>query len=187
MGDGQGDRAGHELGARCAPIELLIADVDGVLTDGVIAIDGAGDEIKRFHVRDGLGYALWHRAGKHSAILSGRRAAAVERRAAELSIAHVLQGHDAKAGPFLDLVGRLDLEPRQVCYIGDDLPDLPVLRAVGLAACPADAVGEVRAAAHLVTLAPGGRGAVREVIEVILKSQGKWESLVEPGAVISRS
>ena len=179
MGDRQGAPA--ELAERCGPIELLIADVDGVLTDGAIALDAAGAEIKHFHVRDGLGYALWHRAGKRSAILSGRRAEAVERRAAELSIGFVLQGHDAKAAPFRDLVGRLGLEPRQVCYVGDDLPDLPVLRAVGLAACPADAVAEVRGAAHLVTLAPGGRGAVREVVEVILKAQQKWDGLVEPG------
>ena len=144
MGDPATARADRELAARCDPIELLIVDVDGVLTDGVIAIDAGAWRSKHFHVRDGLGYALWHRAGKRSAILSGRRAAAVERRAAELSIAHVLQGHDAKAGPFRDLVGRLGLEPRQVCYVGDDLPDLPVLRAVGLAACPADAVAEVR-------------------------------------------
>jgi 3-deoxy-D-manno-octulosonate 8-phosphate phosphatase (KDO 8-P phosphatase) len=170
-----------ELAARCAPIELLIADVDGVLTDGVIAIGADGSEVKRFHVRDGLGYALWHRAGKQSAILSGRRAAAVERRAAELSIAHVLQGHGAKAGPFRELVGRLGLKPRQVCYVGDDLPDLPVLRAVGLAACPVDAVAEVRGAVHLIARTPGGRGAVREVVEVILRSQGKWDGLVEPG------
>jgi 3-deoxy-D-manno-octulosonate 8-phosphate phosphatase (KDO 8-P phosphatase) len=174
----EGDQDAHILAARCAPIELLIADVDGVLTDGAITIDASGAEIKHFHVRDGLGYALWHRAGKRSAILSGRRAAAVERRAAELSIGHVLQGHDAKAGPFRELVGRLGLDPRQVCYIGDDLPDLPVLCAVGLAACPADAVAEVRVAAHFVAQTPGGRGAVREVIEVILKSQGKWDSLV---------
>jgi len=166
------DRA--ELADRCQPIELLIADVDGVLTDGVIAIDAEGAELERFHVRDGLGYTLWHAAGKRSAILSGRRAAAVERRAAELEIAHVLQGHDAKAGPFRDLIDRLDLEQARVCYVGDDLPDLPVLRAVGLAACPADAVAEVRDAAHLITRAPGGRGAVREVIELVLRCQGKW-------------
>jgi len=179
MGDGQGLPEEDELAARCAPIELLIADVDGVLTDGVIAIGADGAEVKRFHVRDGLGYALWHRAGKQSAILSGRRAAAVERRAAELSIPHVLQGHDAKAGPFRELLGRLGLEPRQVCYIGDDLPDLPVLRAVGLAACPADAVAEVRGAVHLVARTPGGRGAVREVVEVILRSQGNWSPVLE--------
>jgi 3-deoxy-D-manno-octulosonate 8-phosphate phosphatase (KDO 8-P phosphatase) len=180
----EGDQEEHSLAARCAPIELLIADVDGVLTDGTIAIDDAGTEIKHFHVRDGLGFALWHRAGKQSAILSGRRAAAVERRAAELAIGHVLQGHDAKAGPFRDLVARLGLEPRQVCYIGDDLPDLPVLGDVGLAACPVDAVVEVRAAVHLVASTPGGRGAVREVIEVILKSQGEWDRLVPSGRAL---
>jgi 3-deoxy-D-manno-octulosonate 8-phosphate phosphatase (KDO 8-P phosphatase) len=180
------DGAPAEIAERCGPIELLIADVDGVLTDGIISIDAAGAEIKHFHVRDGLAFAMWHKAGKRSAFLSGRRAAAVERRAAELSIDFVLQGHDAKAGPFRDLVSRLGLMPRQVCYIGDDLPDLPVLRAVGLAACPADAVAEVRDAAHLVTRAPGGRGAVREIIEIILKSQGKWDSPLEPDPVISR-
>src|SRR5262249_26241564 len=119
MGDREGAPAGPELAERCAPIELLIADVDGVLTDGVIALDADGGEVKRFHVRDGLAYALWHRAGKRSAILSGRRAAAVERRAAELSIADVLQGHDAKSGPFRDLLGRIGLTARQVCYVGD--------------------------------------------------------------------
>src|SRR5262249_42932187 len=89
-----------ELAARCQPIELLAGDVDGVLTDGVIAVDDAGVETKHFHVRDGLAVALWHRAGKQAAILSGRRAAAVERRAAELKIAHLLQGLDHKAEPF---------------------------------------------------------------------------------------
>ncbi len=174
-------RSDLDLVARCAPIELLIADVDGVLTDGVIAMAADGSEVKRFHVRDGLGFSLWHRAGKRSAILSGRRAEAVERRAAELSIGHVLQGHASKLVPFVELIGKLDLKPDQVCYIGDDLPDLPVLRTVGLAACPADAVPEVRRAAHVVTTAPGGRGAVRDVIEIILKLQGRWVRLVAAG------
>jgi 3-deoxy-D-manno-octulosonate 8-phosphate phosphatase (KDO 8-P phosphatase) len=166
------DRA--ELADRCQPIELLIADVDGVLTDGVIAIDDRGHETKHFHVRDGLAFALWHRAGKRSAILSGRHAAAVDRRAAELNVSHVIQGVAEKVGPFRALLDELGLAPRQVCFIGDDLPDLPVLHAVGLAACPADADEEVRRAVHLVARAPGGRGAVREVVEVILKSQGTW-------------
>jgi 3-deoxy-D-manno-octulosonate 8-phosphate phosphatase (KDO 8-P phosphatase) len=158
---------------RCRPIELLIVDVDGVLTDGVIAIDDRGSETKHFHVRDGLAFALWHRAGKHSAILSGRRAAAVDHRAAELKIPHVIQGVSEKAGPLHALLDELGLPPRQACYIGDDLPDLPVFQAVGLAACPSDAVEEVRRAAHLVARAPGGRGVVREVVEMILRSQGK--------------
>jgi 3-deoxy-D-manno-octulosonate 8-phosphate phosphatase (KDO 8-P phosphatase) len=170
-----------ELAERCEPIELMIVDVDGVLTDGVIAVDDRGVETKHFHVRDGFGLSVWHRAGKRSAILSGRRSEAVDRRAAELKIAHVLQGFAEKAAPFRALIAELGLEPRQVCFVGDDLPDLPVLQSVGLAACPADAAQEVRDAAHLVTRNPGGRGAVREVIEVVLKLQGRWDGLVVGG------
>jgi len=177
-------QAPAELVARCRLIELLVADVDGVLTDGVIALDGHGVETKHFHVRDGMAYSLWHQAGKQAAILSGRRGAAVERRAAELKIAHVLQGHEQKSAPLRSLIEALRLLPYQVCFVGDDLADLPVLRAAGLAACPADAVSEVKDAAHLITQAPGGRGAVREVVEVILKSQGKWDDLV--GEIVAR-
>ncbi len=171
-------RAPADLGARCQSIELLVADVDGVLTDGALVLDDRGVETKHFHVRDGVAFGLWHRAGKRAAILSGRRAAAVERRARELGIAHVLQGHDAKVDPFRVLITQLGLTERQVCYVGDDLPDLPVLRSAGLAACPADAVAEVKSAAHLITGAAGGRGVIREIIEVILKSQGKWNDLI---------
>ena len=170
--------AEEDLAARCGPIELLLVDVDGVLTDGVIAIDDRGVETKHFHVRDGSAFHLWRQAGKRAAILSGRRAPLVDRRAAELGIAPVIQGVPRKAGPFRDLLAELGLEARQVCYVGDDLADLPVLRAAGLAACPADAAPEVREAAHLVTRSPGGRGAVREVVEAILKRQGSWDALV---------
>jgi 3-deoxy-D-manno-octulosonate 8-phosphate phosphatase (KDO 8-P phosphatase) len=168
----------HELKKRCQTIELLIADVDGVLTDGVIAVDGQGCEVKRFHVRDGLGYTLWHRAGKLAAILSGRRAAAVDYRAAELKISHVLQGHEQKAAPFRTLIEQLSLSPQQVSYMGDDLPDLPALRMAGVAACPADAVDEVRDQVHWVAQARGGRGAIRELVELILKAQGRWDELI---------
>ena len=167
-----------DIANRCRPIELLVADVDGVLTDGVITLDDRGIETKHFYVRDGMAYALWHRAGKQSAILSGRRAAVVERRAAELKIAHVLQGHEQKAAPLRSLIEGLGFAPFQVCFVGDDLADLPVLRAVGLAACPADAAAEVKVASHLVTHASGGRGVVREVVEVILKAQGTWTDLI---------
>ena len=170
------------LDARCRPIELLVTDVDGVLTDGVIAIDDAGIETKNFHVRDGMAFSLWHRAGKRVAILSGRRSAAVDRRAAELKITHVLQGHEHKAAPLRALIDELGLAPRQVCFVGDDLADLPVLLAVGLAVCPADAVAEVKDVAHLITRAPGGGGAVRELVEVILKSQGSWIDLIAAAA-----
>jgi 3-deoxy-D-manno-octulosonate 8-phosphate phosphatase (KDO 8-P phosphatase) len=174
-----GQPSSADLAARCAAIELLAVDVDGVLTDGVIAVDDNGVESKHFYVRDGLAYALWHRAGKRSAILSGRQAEVVNRRAAELKIDHVGQGLTDKEQPLRTLLGKLGLEPRQVCVVGDDLVDLPVLRLAGLAACPADAVVEVRDVAHLVTAAEGGRGAVREIIEVILKAQGLWHGLCE--------
>jgi 3-deoxy-D-manno-octulosonate 8-phosphate phosphatase (KDO 8-P phosphatase) len=171
--------ASADLAERCAPIELLVVDVDGVLTDGAIVVDDRGVESKHFHVRDGLAYSLWHRAGKRSAILSGRRAEVVDRRAAELRIGHVYQGLSDKGGPFRALLAELGLEAGQACFVGDDLVDLPVLRAAGLAACPADAVVEVRDAAHLVTAAAGGRGAVREVVEVVLKAQGLWHGLCQ--------
>jgi 3-deoxy-D-manno-octulosonate 8-phosphate phosphatase (KDO 8-P phosphatase) len=167
-----------ELADRCRPIELLVADVDGVLTDGVITLDDRGIETRHFHVRDGMGYSLWHRAGKQSAILSGRRGTAVDRRAAELKIAHVLQGHEVKLAPLQSLIEWLGLLPHQVCYVGDDLADIPVLLHIGLAACPVDAVGEVKNAVQLVTQAVGGRGAVREVIEIILKAQERWNDLI---------
>jgi len=177
-------RASAELAARCQTIELLVADVDGVLTDGAVSLDDRGVETKHFHVRDGLAFSLWHRAGKRAAILSGRRVEAVERRASELRIAHVLQGHDEKMAPFRGLIDRLGLVESQVCFVGDDLPDLPVLLSVGLAACPADAVLEVKNVAHLITDAPGGRGVIREVVELILKAQGRWNDLLS-GAFIA--
>src|SRR3954454_647632 len=166
--------ADADLPALCGPIELLVVDVDGVLTDGVIAIDDRGVETKHFHVRDGSAINLWRRAGKRAAILSGRWAPLVDRRAAELGIAPVIQGAADKGPPFRALLGELNLEARQVCYVGADRAALPVLAAVGLAACPADAAAEVRRAAHFVAEAAGGRGAVREVVELILKHQGTW-------------
>ncbi len=178
-----GQLSSTDLAARCAGIELLAVDVDGVLTDGVIRLDDHGVESKHFHVRDGLAYSLWHKAGKRSAILSGRCAEVVDRRAAELRISHVAQGLAEKGEAFQNLLDRYRLKASQVCFVGDDLMDLPVLRAAGLAACPADATLEVRESVHLVTTAPGGGGAVREVVEVILKAQGLWHGLCEPYSV----
>jgi 3-deoxy-D-manno-octulosonate 8-phosphate phosphatase (KDO 8-P phosphatase) len=167
-----------ELAERCQPIELLVTDVDGVMTDGRIVLDDRGVETKHFHVRDGLAFSLWHKAGKQSAILSGRKAPAVTFRAADLKIAHVLLGIEQKGAPLRTLITQLGLTPRQVCYVGDDLPDLPALSTVGLAACPVDAAAEVKAVAHLVTRVCGGYGAIREIVEVILKSQGTWLNLI---------
>jgi 3-deoxy-D-manno-octulosonate 8-phosphate phosphatase (KDO 8-P phosphatase) len=166
------------LAERAAKIELLLLDVDGVLTDGGILYSDAGAEIKQFHVRDGSGLKFWHHAGKRSAIVSGRKSHAVERRAAELDIVLVLQGRSDKLPAFEALLAETGLRPEQVCAIGDDLPDLPVLRRAGLAVAVADACAEVRAAADYVTAVPGGRGAARDAIEWLLKLQGRWSDLV---------
>ncbi len=168
-----------QLAARCAGIELLIVDVDGVLTDGLIVVNDQGVESKNFHVRDGLAFSLWHKAGKRSAILSGRSAEVVDRRAAELKIHRVAQGIQDKGASFRTLLEELELNASQVCFVGDDLIDLPVLKAVGLAACPADAVEEVRREAHLTARSPGGKGVIREVVEVIMKAQGLWHGACE--------
>ncbi len=167
-----------DLQARAAKIELLLLDVDGVLTDGSIVYTADRVEIKRFHVRDGSGLKFWHNAGKRAAIISGRTSPAVELRAAELGIALVLQGQPDKVPSFGVILNETGFQAEQVCAIGDDLPDLPVLRRAGLAVAVADACPEVRAAADYVTAAPGGRGAVRDAIEWLLKLQGRWDGIV---------
>ncbi len=166
-----------ELATRAAAIELLLLDVDGVLTDGSVIYSDDGREWKRFHVRDGSGLKLWHNAGKRSAIVSGRSSVAVERRAAELGIRPVLQGREDKLAAFAEVLAVTGLKPEQVCAIGDDLPDVPVLRRCGLSVAVADACAEAQAAATYTTTAPGGHGAVREAIEWLLKLQGRWSEL----------
>src|SRR5262245_11136069 len=167
------------LAERCARIDLLILDVDGVLTGGDIIYSDDGREWKRFHVRDGSALTFWHLAGKRSAILSGRTSGIVQRRAKEIGIGLVVQGAADKLANFRALLEQIAIDPRQVCYIGDDLPDLPVLRACGLAIAVADGCREVIAAAHHTTHAPGGRGAVREVVELVLRAQGHWAKIVQ--------
>lgn len=166
------------LAERCAAIELLVADVDGVLTDGRIVYTDGGTEIKAFHVRDGSGIVFWQKLGKQVAILSGRKSKAVDVRAQELGIRFVRQGATDKLAAFRQLLVQLGLRAEQAAAVGDDLPDLPVLRAAGLAVAVADACPDVRAVAHHVTVANGGQGAVREAIELILKHQGRWDALV---------
>jgi 3-deoxy-D-manno-octulosonate 8-phosphate phosphatase (KDO 8-P phosphatase) len=168
-----------DLPDRCRKIELLVLDVDGVLTDGAIVVDDRGVESKHFHVKDGGGIALWRRSGKMVAIISGRTAPCVDVRAAELGIARVIQGSTDKKASILGLLEEFGLEAGQVCSMGDDLADLPMLGLSGLAACPSDAAPEVVEAAQIVSDFPGGRGAVREVIEILLKNQGAWDGLVE--------
>ncbi len=167
------------LADRCVPIELLIVDVDGVLTDGAIIYGDNGVEIKAFHVRDGSGFKLWQRAGKRAALITGRTSGVVAVRAAELGISPVIQGAPEKLPAYRTILKEMGLKSEQVCYIGDDVPDLSILTRCGLAVAVADACSEARAVAHYVTRTVGGRGAAREVIELILRCQGKWQPLVE--------
>jgi 3-deoxy-D-manno-octulosonate 8-phosphate phosphatase (KDO 8-P phosphatase) len=166
------------LGQRCALIQLLVIDVDGVLTDGGIIYTDNGVELKKFHVRDGSALAIWKYAGKGSAIITGRKSKIVEVRAAELGITPVFQGETEKLPCFRQILTATRLKPAETCCIGDDLPDLPLLRNCGLAVAVADACPEVLAEAHYVTRAPGGKGAVREVVELILANQGLWPKAV---------
>jgi len=167
-----------DLAERAARIELLLLDVDGVLTDGAIVYGEDGVEVKRFHVRDGSALKFWHTAGKRSAIISGRKSRAVAVRAAELGTAPVFQGRAEKLPAFEAILAETGLRAEQVCAVGDDLPDLPVLLRAGLAVAVADACAEVRAAADHVTAARGGRGAVRDAVEWLLKLQGRWDGIV---------
>jgi len=164
---------------RASRIKLLLMDCDGVLTDGRIWLTNDGDEQKSFNTHDGLGLSLLHRAGIKSGIISGRNSNAVNRRASELGIEFVRQGNEDKHKAFEDILAAAKVEDDETAYIGDDLPDIPFLRRSKLAVAVADAVPEVRAVAHFVTVAKGGHGAVREVVELILKSQGRWNDLLE--------
>jgi 3-deoxy-D-manno-octulosonate 8-phosphate phosphatase (KDO 8-P phosphatase) len=168
-----------DLQARCTAIELLIVDVDGVLTDGGIIYSDDGAELKQFHVRDGSGLQIWRFVGKRAAIITGRKSNVVAVRAAELGIDPVIQGAPEKLPAYRDLLRDGGWRPEQVCFVGDDVPDLPVLRNCGLAVAVADACPEVLADAHYVTQAAGGRGACREAIELILRCQGLWQAVVE--------
>jgi 3-deoxy-D-manno-octulosonate 8-phosphate phosphatase (KDO 8-P phosphatase) len=170
---------GQILSQRCDRIELLILDVDGVLTEGGIIYADDEKETKHFHVRDGSGLAIWKHMGKKSAIITGRRSRIVEMRAAELDIKPVFQGTTEKLQPFRQILDATGLTAEQACFIGDDFPDLPVMRSCGLAVAVADACPEVLSEAHYVTRFPGGRGAVRETIELILNAQGSWQEIIE--------
>jgi YrbI family 3-deoxy-D-manno-octulosonate 8-phosphate phosphatase len=167
-----------KLDARCQNIELILSDVDGVLTDGSVTFDNQGIETKSFHIRDGLGIKLWIRSGHRFGLVTSRTSHIVKVRAAELGIEIVRQGFIDKLPTVRDILEAQKIPWDRVCYVGDDLPDLAVIRAVGLGVAVADAVDEVRAAAHFVTSRDGGRGAVREVIELILKAKKCWEDVV---------
>ena len=162
-----------------ADIQLLALDVDGVLTDGALIINSDGSESKSFNSVDGHGLRMWQRAGLKVALISGRDSASTQLRAEQLGIEYVFQDCHFKLPVVEKLLDQLDLTPEKVAYVGDDLPDLPVMRYVGFAAAVVNAVDEVKRQADYVTVRPGGGGAVREVIEYILKSTDKWPKLME--------
>jgi 3-deoxy-D-manno-octulosonate 8-phosphate phosphatase (KDO 8-P phosphatase) len=166
-----GPRSFREKASR---IRLLVLDVDGVLTDGVLVYGASGEEIKRFHVRDGLAIQQARRAGVEVAIVSGRASAAVTRRMSELGVVEVHQGVGDKESLLRGLLARLAVGTAETAVMGDDLPDLPLMRIAGLAMAPADAVPEVRQAAGWVSRSAGGHGAVREAVEMLLRSRKAW-------------
>lgn len=166
--------------ARATRVTALVLDVDGVLSDGRIIYDEFGDELKCFDVQDGAGLVLWRRAGLRSAIITARKAKLIKRRAKELAVDFLSQKALKKLPVYEQLLRRWRLPHEQVCAIGDDLMDLPILRRVGLAVAVPNAVEEVKRISHYVTTRSGGRGAVREVIDLILKAKGLWDEVVKP-------
>ena len=168
------------LNQRCRQIETILSDVDGVLTDGRITLDNRGNETKRFNNQDGMGIKLWQSTGRRFGLITLRNSEVVNLRAAELGVEIIRQGTVDKQPTFEEILAELGLAAEQACYLGDDLPDLPVIRAAGLGVAVADACTEVCEAADYVTKAPGGSGAVRETIELILKTQGRWKDAIRP-------
>jgi 3-deoxy-D-manno-octulosonate 8-phosphate phosphatase (KDO 8-P phosphatase) len=159
--------------------QILIIDVDGVLTDGTIVVNPDGRESKFFNALDGHGIKMWRRAGLKVALLSGRHSEPVRFRAEQLEVDYCLEDCLDKLPPLKKLLDDLKLAPRQAAFIGDDLPDIPPMQFVGFSAAVANAVEEVKQCADFVTSRTGGFGAVREVIEFILKKTGKWQKLME--------
>ena len=169
----------EEVERRAARVKLLLMDCDGVLTDGRITLFEGGDEQKSFHTRDVHGLVLLHRAGLRSGIISGRSSRVVAMRAAGLGMTYVRQGALDKLKVFDELLAEAGVKPLEVAYVGDDVVDIPLMRRSGLAVAVADATDETRACAHYVTRLPGGFGAVREVCELLLKAQGRWDELMK--------
>ena len=167
-----------EIESRLARVRLLLLDVDGVLTDGSVTWSSEGHELKTFHVRDGLGLRLWQQAGNRVAIITGRASRALTLRTDELGIDLVRQGVGDKLAAAAEVIGTYGLSWEESAFVGDDLPDLPVVRKCGVGVAVADASPELRAAAVLVTERVGGRGAVREVVERLLRARGEWEAAV---------
>ena len=171
-------RGAKTVEERARHVRLLLFDVDGVLTDGIVMLHADGSESKGFHIKDGAAIVWAQHAGLPVGLLSSRSSVATAHRAAQLAVRIVRQGVTSKAAAFDEILRDANVTEDAVSYMGDDLLDLPVLTRCGLAAAPADAAVEVRAAVDWVSTAPGGRGAVRELIEVVLRAQGRWAAVV---------
>ena len=165
--------------AKASAVRLLLFDVDGVLTDGAVLMHADGTESKSFHIRDGAALEWAQRAGLSVGLLSARTSGATAQRAAQLGIRIVSQGVAQKADAYEAICRQAGLEDSAVAFMGDDLLDLPVLSRVGLSAAPADAAPEVRASVDWVSPSGGGRGAARELIELVLRAQGRWDDVVQ--------
>ena len=168
-----------DVTSRAQAIRLALFDVDGVMTDGTLYVSEAGESFKPFNILDGLGLKLLKLSGVTTGIITGRTSAAVRARSHELSIDHLVQGAENKLDTYTRLRDELGLNDAQVSYMGDDLPDLPVLRRCGLAISPPEAVALVRDHVHVITGTSAGKGAVREACELIMRAQGTWQAQLE--------
>lgn len=166
-----------ELRGRARRVRLVVLDADGVLTDGRITVFADGNESRNFFSRDGLGIKIGQRAGLRFAVISGRRSPVVDARARELGFVECVQAAHDKGGELREMAARQEVALDEIAFVGDDLVDLPPMRLAGLAASPADADPTVRDASHWVAPSAGGRGAVREVVEMLLRAQGTWDRL----------
>jgi len=169
----------HNLICKARKIQLLVLDVDGVLSDGRLYFSNSGEEIKNFHIQDGLGIKLLARGGVETAIITGRSSAIVARRAEQLGIRHVMQGREDKLAALQELCATLTLDMGAIAYMGDDLPDLAAIRRAGLGLTVANANTVVRDHADWISQYNGGDGAVREACELILDAQGKLQTLLD--------
>jgi 3-deoxy-D-manno-octulosonate 8-phosphate phosphatase (KDO 8-P phosphatase) len=177
----------RDISLKAAKVKLILLDVDGVLTDGAVVIYGDGSESKRFHIRDGIALVWAQRAGITVGLLSARHSATTAQRAAQLGITLIQQGVSSKINTYDQIVGDMVLSDDEVAYMGDDIVDLAVLARVGLSAAPANAVAEVRARVDFVSAYPGGDGAVRELVELILRAQNQWDPLLAAYEAEARS
>lgn len=167
-----------ELAVRFQNVRLFLCDVDGILTDATVYM-GSTDEVKRFHIRDGLGLRLLQKEGIQVGWVSNRPSFATTQRAKDLKVDFVYQADGHKSAAVEDILKKCNLGWSDICYMGDDIVDLGVLKRAGVAVTVQDAIDEAKAIAHYITSRPGGHGAVREVVDLILKAQGKWENLVK--------